>query len=253
MKATTLLRRLVRNDARLIFRDPMVSLLLAVSVLAGVLARFALPAIDASLAEGGVMPSAEGGMRFSDTFPLWVAYFGLWNSGQLPGTAFAFLLLDEKEDQTLLAMRVTPLPFHRYLAWRLALPFVLAVVAALLVVPLIGLAPLPVAQLLPMALCGALTAPIVALTLAMFADNKVQGFAYTKFVGVAGLLVLVSWFVPLPWQWLGALFPPFLVCKACWMALAGDPRWWWPLPLSAALQLGLLALLLRRARRTALR
>ncbi|MEL6177396.1 MAG: hypothetical protein AAFS10_00515 [Myxococcota bacterium] len=253
MHTLKLVHKLVHNDTRLIFRDQLILMLFAVAILSGLAARYALPAIDNSLFANGIMTGAKGGLRFADTYPLWVTYFGLWNSSQLPGTAFAFLLLGEKEDQTLLAMRVTPVPFAHYMGYRVAMPTLMALIFITLVIPIIGLSPIPLPHQFAIALGASLTAPIITLLLAMFSDNKVQGFAYTKFTGVAGLILLVGWFIPEPWQWALGLFPPYLIIKSYWMVLDHQSLWWLPLSAGTLLQTGLLAILIRRAQATTLR
>lgn len=245
--------RLGRNDVRLILRDRMLLMLLSLVVLIGVAARYAFPAIDAALARNGVLPSATTALRFADLYPLFVAFIGLWQAALMPGTCFGFLLLDEKEDGTLTALRVTPLPIERYVAYRVTLPALLGFAFALALPPLMGQATLPLAPHLALAAGAAVTAPLVTLLLAIWADNKVQGLAYTKIAGVLGLAILAGYFAPTPAQWLIGVFPPFLVCKAYWMALADTPLWWVPLIIATAAQLAILAVLVRRFRTDAFR
>jgi len=247
----SLLRTLGRNDLRLVLRDRMLAVLLAAAFGMGLGCRYALPAIDASLAASGVMPSFPGGMRFSETYPLFVAFIAFWQGALMPGTVFGFLLLDEKEDDTLTAMRVTPVPLQSYLLYRAGIPAVLAFIFALALLPLIGLGPIPWWQHLPLAVSASLVAPITALMLAMFASDKVQGLALTKVGGVSGLLILVGWFVPEPGQWALGIFPPLLTAKAYWLAREGQPLWWLPCAAAIATQLILLRWVLRRFRRVA--
>ena len=231
---------LLRNDVRLIFRDPLLVVLSLMALAMGLACRFALPAIDEGLAAAGVMPSEPGGMRFRETFPLWVAFIGFWQAALMPGVVFAFLLIDEKEDRTLAAMQVTPVPFRGYLLYRVALPFAMAFVFALVVPLLIGFGAIPWWQRIPLAFGAATTAPLATLLCARFANDKVQGLAFTKIAGVAGLTILVGYFLSGPWQWLMGLFPPFLIAKAYWMAHDGSPTCAIPLLLATTLQLALL-------------
>jgi fluoroquinolone transport system permease protein len=251
MDLLALARRLARNDARLILRDKMLLTLLAFVVVLGIVGRWVLPAIDASLAERGIMPGEDVHIRFSDTFPALVTFIALWQGALMPGTVFGFLLLDEKEDDTLTAMRVSPVPIERYLQYRVALPAVLAFLFCLGLVPVIGHATVPLWQLLPVAAVAAITAPLTTLLLAAFAQDKVQGLAFTKFAGVGGLTILVGWFVAEPWQWLLGVFPPFLVCKAYWMLLQGRALAWAVLAVAAVIEVALLVALVRRFRSVA--
>lgn len=249
----SVVRQLIRNDARLILRDPMLLMLLGMVLIVGMLARVVLPSIDVALAEQGLMPAEPGGDRFSTTYPMFVAFLALWQAALMPGTVFGFLLLDEKEDRTLVAMQVVPVPFSQYLVYRVVLPASAALLFGLMLPPIIGLAILPATTQVWLALCNCLTAPIVALLLATVANNKVQGLALTKFGGIAGLVILIGWFVPTPWQWGLTLFPPFLLCKAHWLALAGDGRWMVASSVGLAIQVVLVALLVRWLRIVAAR
>jgi fluoroquinolone transport system permease protein len=117
----------------------------------------------------------------------------------------------------------------------------------------IDLTPIPFWQLLLICIGASLTAPIASLFFGIFAENKVQGFAYSKFSGLAGMLILLGWFVSEPLQWLFGLFPPFLINKAYWMALNGDDLWWLALLAGIILQIGLIVFMMRMFKRTVYR
>lgn len=247
MKAViAVLGHLVRNDVRLIARDKMLATMTMVVLVMGIGMRYGLPALDIALADGGVMPSASSSLRFSDAFPAFVVFIALWQGANFPGIVFGFILLGEKEDNTLEAMRVTPLSLQRYAGYRVAVSAAAAFVIIVYLVMSMGIAELPLHQLLPFAAAASLAAPLSVLAYATFADNKIQGLAYTKFGGLAGLIILIGYFVPGPWQWLLGAFPPFLVAKGYWMALEGNPAAIWPLLVGTFLQLALIRLLLRR-------
>ncbi len=244
--ALAIVQHLVRNDIRLIARDRMLATMTVVVLMMGIGMRYALPAMDTALANSGVMPSETVDMRFSDTFPAFAVFVALWQGANMPGVIFGFVLLGEKEDNTLVAMQVTPLSLRRFALYRVAISAVFAFVIIIYLSLSMGWSRLPLHQLIPLAAAASLTTPLSVLAYATFADNKIQGLAYTKFGGIAGLLILVGFFVPQPWQWLLGVFPPFLVAKAYWMTLAGEVGAVWPLLASVALQLALIRVLLRR-------
>lgn len=246
MQMTQLVPKLGRNDVKLIGRDQFLVFMFLFAVIIAVVLRFSLPPLDRYLAETGVLPNAAFTMRLSDLYPMLVAFFALFEGALLVGSIFGFMLLDEKDDDTITAMMVTPVSLEQYLLYRIGLPVVLAFFVVLSMVLFINLALLPLGQLLVIAAGAALTAPIVALFFATFAENKVQGFALSKFGGIAGWIILGGWFVPEPWQWLFGLFPPFWVSKAYWMALEGRALWWLVLMIGIVLQAGLIFLLMRR-------
>lgn len=245
--------RLAHNDVRLVARDSMLIVFVVMLLAMGIGMRFALPALDTALAQGGVMPSDEVDLRFSDTFPAFVVFVAVWQGANIPGFLVGFLLLGEKEDHTLAAVRVTPLPFSLYTGYRIGMSAFVAFVSIIYLAFATGYCQLPLWQLLPIAVGGSLTAPLAALFYATFAADKVQGLALTKFGGIAGLSILMGFFAPEPWQWLLGVFPPFLVAKSYWMALDGRMLFWIPLLIGALLQLGLLAMLIPHFGRVAAR
>jgi len=182
-----------------------------------------------------------------------VAYLAIYTGALLVGTVFGFVLLDEKDNNTLKAMMVTPVPLRQYALYRAGLPAILAFFIVVGEVLFINQALLPLWQLLLISAGAALTAPIVSLFFAIVAENKVAGFAYSKFAGISGWAILIGFFVPEPWQWLIGLFPPFWISKAYWMALEGNNWWWAALLVGIILQVGLIRWMLRRFNKVAYR
>jgi len=132
-------------------------------------------------------------------------------------------------------------------------PLWLALVAILGELLFINQALLPLWQLLLITAGAALIAPIITLFFATVAENKVAGFAYSKFAGISGMVIMISYFVPEPWQWLMGLFPPFWICKAYWMAHAGANLWWVALAVGIVLQVGLIGWFMDRFGKVAYR
>ena len=253
MLMTQLVGRLGRNDARLIGRDSFLIFMFLFAVIIALVLRFGLPWMNDYLATAGIMPGETIGISLSAVYPMFVAYLGFYTGALLVGTIFGFILLDEKDNNTLKAMLVTPVPLKHYLAYRVALPAVIAFFITLAMALLINQALLPLWQMILIAVGASFTAPIVALFFATFAEDKLQGFAYSKFGGISGWAFLIGWFIPQPWQWLLGLFPPFWVGKAYWLALDGVTWWWLALIVGTVLQLGLIRLLIQRFNQVAYR
>ena len=224
------------NDVKLLGRDRFLLLMFLFGlVLAGAL-RYILPWIDGSLASGGIMPGSLTEMRFSDFYPLAVAHMVIYSGASLVGAIYGFMLLDERDDHTIISMMITPISLNRFVLYRIGSCALLAAVMIIAMVYLAGFKLLPVWQILLIAVAASLAAPILALFYATVAENKVQGFAYAKFGGIAAWTILIGWFIADPWQWLFGIFPPFLISKAYWMALTGDSLWWLALVLGIILQ-----------------
>lgn len=253
MRVTHLIERAAGNDARLVARDGFLIMMFVMIAIFGIVLRTGLPAADAELTSRGVLPSATISSRLSDFFPVIVAYMAFYTGALLVGTIMGFVLLDEKDENTIEAMLVSPVPLRWYLLHRAASPALLAFVIVVIFFLFIDQALVPLWQLLLLSAGASLTAPIATLFYATFAQNKVQGFAMAKFVGLAGWLIVLGWFVPEPFQWLFSIFPPFLISKAYWLALEGASLWWAVLIGGVLLESTAIAVLIRRFRSTVYR
>lgn len=253
MQMTQIIRTLGRSDARLIGRDRFPLFMFGFIVYIIVALRLLLPWADGYLAEKGILPNASFALSLADFFPMIVAYMAVFTGAMMVGTIVGFMLLDEKDHNTLRAMLVTPVRFQQYALYRVGLPSLLAFVIVVVMVLGINQALVPLWQLLLIAAGASLLAPITTLFFAIVAENKVQGFAYAKFTGISGWVIMGSWFIPEPWQWVMGIFPPYWVSKAYWMALDGRGGWWLALLVGIVLQLGLIYWLVQRFSKVAYR
>jgi fluoroquinolone transport system permease protein len=253
MQMTQLIGKLGRSDVKLIGRDSFLIFMFLFAAIIATVLRFGLPALNTYLAENGVMPGETIPLSLADIYPMLVAFLAIYTGALLVGTVFGFVLLDERDHNTLKAMLVTPVPLKQYVLYRVGGPAILAFVIILGMALFINQALLPLWQMILISAGGALAAPIAALFFATFAENKVQGFAYSKFGGISGWAFLIGWFVPEPWQWLIGLFPPFWIGKAYWLALEGNGWWWLALIAGIVLQGGLINWLIQRFNNVAYR
>lgn len=229
------LRSLTLADLRNVNRDSLLRLMLVYPWLMAALLRWVIPFMTAGLADQ---------VDLRPYYGLLTSFFGTLLIPQLFGYVIGFMLLDERDDGTLTALRVTPLSLDRYLLYKLFVPVVVSVVAVYIFVPGVGLVQTPYLPLLPIALVAALAGPFFALLLASLAGNKVQGLAVMKGLGLVTVTPLAAYFVSEPWQWLFGLVPTFWPVKAFWQLLAGEV--WWPTVLSGLVINGIgLFLLLR--------
>jgi fluoroquinolone transport system permease protein len=246
MQMTQLVRNLGRNDVKIIGRDSFLITMFIYMMGMAVVMRFGLPWLNTYLAEDNTLPNEPMAMTFADVYPMIVAFIAIFLGAVMVGMIFGFVLLDEKDDNTIKAILVTPVPLNQYVSYRVGVPAIIAFFCIIAEVLLINQALVPLWQLLLIAAGASLTAPITALFFATFAENKVQGFAMTKFAGMAGMVIMLGWFVAEPLQWLFGLFPPFWISKAYWLALEGNNFWWMALLVGIVLQAGLIVWLVQR-------
>jgi fluoroquinolone transport system permease protein len=185
--------------------------------------------------------------------PLLVSYFIVQLAPLLPGIVGGFLLLESREDGTVKALLVSPNPLTSYVSVVCAVMIVTSVTLTVAQGAIIALALPPWPALIAVSLAAAPAAPIFALLVATVANNKVQAFAYLKLFGIGPMFVIGAYFIPEPWQWLAAIYPPYCACKAYWIAEAGGSQWpFWVLGGlvgSAVWVIGLQRLYLKASRR----
>lgn len=216
MKASTVLRSLGPMDALSVRRDAMLRWMIFLPLLITAAVRTVLPSLIMHL-DGWLPLDLQSLYR-----PLMGALFFLlvpflW--GMLSG----FLLLDQRDDRTLSALQITPLPLRHYLLYRLGLPTALSAATVFILFPLADLGSLHMGARFVLALGAAPLAPLVALLLAALAQNKVQGMALTKGSGLLIVPALAAYFLPLPWRWLASIAPTFWPAEAFWQALQNHP------------------------------
>lgn len=165
------------------------------------------------------------------------------------GGVIGFLLLDQRDTGTLLALQVTPLSLRRYLLSRLAVPMLISFLVTPLALGVAGLVQLPLPSLMLAVLAALPLAPLCALMLVAFAENKVQGLALVKGTSLAMIAPLVAEWIPLPWRWAFGLLPTYWPIRLHDALLAAQPAPWWYLLGALLLDGVLIGLLLRRFER----
>jgi fluoroquinolone transport system permease protein len=182
-------------------------------------------------------------------YPLLMS-FALLMTPMLAGTVVGFLLLDQRDDQTLIALQVTPLTISGYFVYRIAIPTTLSWGVTILVLPVTGLLTLGPVALLFAALSACLLAPVYALFLGAYAANKVQGFALAKAAGVLLVPPLIAYFVDPPLQLLFGIDPLYWPAKFLWTVHSNGGEAWIYFVGGLFLQWILLRYLMRRLNRT---
>ena len=209
MRTAAAFRSLGAIDARNVARDSMLRWIAIFTPAFGLLFRFAVPPVADMLHQ-------QFGFDLVAYYPLLMSFLPLVAAG-LIGTAVGFLLLDQRDDQTLMALMVTPLSLGDYLRYRLSGLMLLTAVFGAVMMPLAGLSETAAVQVVVSAMTAAPLAPIYALFLGTFAANKVQGFALAKAVGVVTVPCIVSYFVRGPWQSAFGIVPHYWALKVFWL------------------------------------
>src|SRR5690606_21891116 len=94
----------------------------------------------------------------------------------LQGAMLGLQILDDKDQHTLTALRVTPVPPLAYPAYRAGLTIVVTAVMVPLALAITGMAtPMLVLKAIPIGIVGGLLGVVCGLTMASMANNKIEG------------------------------------------------------------------------------
>ncbi|MBS3899166.1 MAG: hypothetical protein KGZ54_02930 [Dethiobacter sp.] len=139
--------------------------------------------------------------------------------GQLYGAMAAFSLLDDRDDQVLASIRISPVPLNHYIWFKVCFVYCFALAAGFFIIWSSEATMLSNGDILLVAALSALQTPITAFLVNAFANNKVEGFVAMKassfllFFPIVGFLFLDAR------EWLFALAPLHWAAKALQYAI----------------------------------
>ena len=212
--------RLLAADAMNVARDPIMPLAIIMCL---------VPAIALRLFGGSMDSAAEAAFGLPD-LSRYVAAIALVIPAGLLGWVAGFLLLEDRDEGTLLAIDVTPVGKQGFLAYRVSAT-ALAAVALTLYNCWLAIPGLTIPTMLLLCVVVACNAVAAAVILPAFARNKVEGLALTKLTNLVILLPLIA-AIPSPLRFFGGILPSYWVGE-----LLGLPAT--PLPLAVAAPLAI--------------
>ena len=219
MNIGTMLRSLGPIDVRNVRRDSMTSWMIFIPIMMALFMRWGVPPLNTWLLE-------QYNFDLVEYYPVLLAYMFIGMCPMVFGVVIGFLLLDEKDDNTLTALQVTPLPLNSYLAYRIMIPIILTIGMMFVIFPLANLTPFDVKTILVSGVAAAPMAPMLALALATFAQNKVQGFALMKLIGIFLFVPILAYFAPAGWELAFGLVPTYWPMKVYWLLYEGTANIW---------------------------
>jgi fluoroquinolone transport system permease protein len=171
------------TDCRNIFREQILYIMFVGAPVAQFLiARFLLPWVG-------------------EQFPAVVPYFPLIVMLMIVqvvssiGFVGASILLDERDEDVLTAIRVMPVSATYFLTYRLLFTVLVSLAYALAMIRFTGLVFVPWPEAVAAAFLFACLGPVVLLVLAVFSTNKVEGLAVFKGLSLVLLLPAASFFI----------------------------------------------------------
>lgn len=197
--------RVLKHEIKNILRDRMYSFFVIYPVILGVLAYFLIPYLHEI---GGILAANIMSLVF------------ILMTGFLFGAITGFTMLDDQDDKVLFSLRITPISVRSYIISKLVLSYLFGMAATILLLVITGL--LKDSTFIDVAMICILSpmqAPVVALLINAFADNKVEGFVVMKLSGALLLVPVASLFLTNWTELFLGVMPGFWIARMVSMAL----------------------------------
>lgn len=135
-------------------------------------------------------------------------------TGYIFGALTAFTLLDDKDDNVLMSLKITPISVRSYVIVKLAVSFIVGFIATIAIIYGTGfLEGVGFGTVLIIAIVGALQGPGLTLIVNSFSDNKVEGFVIMKLSGLILILPVLTFFITGGTEYLLGVAPGFWAAK----------------------------------------
>ena len=189
-----------KNDLKLIFRDPILYVMLIVPLIIILLLRFGLPALTV------IFPGLE---------PYNVLILGTLClvTGMFPAFIYSFIILDEKDQDIVTVLRVLPISPMEFILIRLFFITVLSYFFIILIITFTGIISWSIYKILLVSIPVAINAPILSLFITGFARNKIEGATWMKGLNFVMFLPVLSYFVQGFYEYLLGILPAYWIFK----------------------------------------
>ncbi len=197
--------KLFQIGLRQIIKDGMLLALLPAPIIIGLFFKFAIPFANNVIQEK---------LHFS-----LMPWYGLLDgmliclTPMMTAMIFAFLLLEERDEGVSTFYRITPTGRYIYLTARIGIPMIWALIMTILSTAIFN-----ISELLPVCiLLSSVLSTLMGLALSMMvvsiAQNRVEGLAVSKLMGVSFLGLPAIWLIPVPYQFAAAFLPSYWIGK----------------------------------------
>ncbi|OPJ55148.1 fluoroquinolones export permease proteinc [Alkalithermobacter paradoxus] len=141
---------------------------------------------------------------------------------QIYGALIGFSILDDRDDNILTSIRVTPLNIHQFLSFRLAIVLILSFIACSYVMYFSNIGSFNNIQIISIAFLASLSAPMTGLFINCLSKNKIEGFAAMKGAGSVIIFPIISLFFIDKRELFFSFVPSFYPAKAISSIIKGE-------------------------------
>ncbi len=127
----------------------------------------------------------------------------------LYGDILGLMLIDEREDNTLYAIRVLPIKMQHYIIAKCFMFFIASIISGMVITWLVDLYYIPFGASFLINFTASLGVFFTMILINLFASNKVEGFAVLKISNVLLLISIIGLYVKEPINYIFGIIPAF--------------------------------------------
>ena len=203
-----LLLEIVKNDLKLIFRDKSLMVIFIVPVAIILICRF------------GISQLADIVPYLQDYYWLIVASLTMVNAA-MPSYLFGFILLDERDENLDIMIRVLPVPINFILKSRVVFMILLGFSFSFLILELNKLIHLHFLQITVISLVFALISPVSTFAIVAFAKNKIEAATLFKAMNILLFIPVIAFFADGGLKILFEIIPFFWIFETIRLSSSG--------------------------------
>ncbi|KJS21612.1 MAG: hypothetical protein VR72_09750 [Clostridiaceae bacterium BRH_c20a] len=193
-------KALLTSQFKRIGRDSLLILLMVYPFLLTIVGRFLVPIIQEA--------TLSNSFNLADHYHALMVFFVIMNP-VLYGDIIGLMLIDEREDNTLSAIRVLPIKMSHYILSKSAWFLIISTISGMLITWLINLYYVPIIASFLINLVASLGVLFGMLLINYLASNKVEGFAAIKGTGFILLIPVIALYIPQPFNYICGVTPAF--------------------------------------------
>lgn len=198
-------KALLISQFKRIGRDSVLLLLMVYPFILTILGRYLVPIIQKA--------TLSNTFDLANHYHALMIFFVIMNPA-LYGNVIGLMLLDEREDNTLTAIRVLPIKMSQYILSKSTLFIIISTISGMLITWLINLYYVPVTASFLINFVASLGVTFGMLLVNSLASNKVEGFAAMKGTGFILIIPVIALYIPYPFNYICGIAPGF------WPAMA---------------------------------
>ena len=200
-----LLINIVKNDLKLIFRDKSLMIIFIVPVAIILICRF------------GITKLLEIVPDIQEYYWLIVAGLTMINAAT-PSYLFSFILLDERDENIDVMLRILPVPQNFILKSRIFVAMSFGYIFSVLILLMNGLIHLNLLQLIVIPMLFALVSPVATFAITTFSKNKIEAATLYKAMNVFLFIPVIAFFVESSLKYIFFVIPFFWIFETVRLA-----------------------------------